>query len=495
MSKKTIGIIGAGIGGLASAALLAKDGYKVIVFEKNEQVGGRASRVEEKGFKFDIGPSWYMMPDVFERFFAIFGKKPQDYLKLVKVAPQYRIFFSDQTHLDISDNIEQTKKIFESIEPGSGKAFDRYLAEGKVKYDIATRSVLYKNIDHLWDFFSFDLLLNGLKLNPFISMDQYVAQFFKSEKLQQIIQYTLVFLGGAPSNVPALYSLMTHVDFNLGTYYPMGGFYSLTQALEKLGLENGVEYRLNSPVSEITVSESQVESIKLKSGEIVKVDALIANADYAHTENLLSDQTKRTVPPQSWQKKILSPSAFLMFLGYKGSLPTLKHHNIFFGKNWITHFDQIFEEKSWPETPSLYINKPSATDSSVAPKGCENLMILVPIAPYLAENERSKRRYADFIYHYIKQELNVDLKKNLVVEKIFSVSDFASRYNSLGGNALGGLAHTLFQTGPWRPPNRSRKLSNLFFAGANTVPGIGVPPAIISAHLARERVAKLFKNS
>lgn len=488
-------IVGGGLGGLATAALLAKDGYRVTVVEKNEQLGGRASRLTTKGFTFDLGPSWYMMPDVFERFFAEFRKKPQDYLNLVKVKPQYRIFFSDYTHVDVSDNLDTTRALFESIEPGAAKQFDRYLAEGKLKYDVATKDVLYKNVDHIWDFFSLSLLKNGLKLDPFTSMETYVARFFKSEKLQQIIQYTLVFLGGAPSNVPALYSLMSHVDFNLGTYYPIGGFYSLTEALVKLGTEHGVSYRLNAPVASISVTGDQVSGIVLSTGEQISADVVISNADYAHTEDLLSDQAKRSQSKQEWKNKILAPSAFLIFAGVKGSLPTIKHHNIYFGKNWIEHFETIFKNRSWPKNPSLYINKPTATDASVAPKGHENLMILVPIAPFLAENERSKRQYADFIYHYIKLQLGVDIKKNLVVEHIFSVSDFESRYNSLGGNALGGLAHTLFQTGPWRPPNKAKHLKNLFFVGANTVPGIGVPPAIISAHLARERVEKLLKKS
>lgn len=490
-NKKVI-IIGAGFGGLATAALLAKDGYAVTVLEKNEQLGGRAGRIKKKGFTFDIGPSWYMMPDVFERFFAQLGKKPQDLLDLIKVAPQYRIFFSDKTSVDITDDLAQTKKTFEKLEPGSATFFTKYLQEAKFKYELSVGQVLYKNVDHVWDFFSWQLVLHGLRLNPFTSMQSYVQRFFKSEKVQQIIQYTLVFLGGAPSNMPAMYSLMSHVDFNLGTYYPMGGFYSLVEVMAAIGTEQGVTFRKKAPVKTILISEGKVTGVELENGEKIPADVVVSNADYSWTEDALSDQSARSISAKAWQKKVLAPSAFLIFTGVKGKLPKLAHHNIFFGKNWVEHFETIFSKPSWPKTPSIYINKPSATDPSVAPKGHENLMILVPIAPYLEETATSKRRYADYIYGYLEKELGLSIKKKLVVEELFSVSDFSSRYNSLGGNALGGLAHTLFQTGPWRAPNISKKLPNLIFAGANTVPGIGVPSAIISAQLAVERVHRLF---
>jgi len=490
IKHKKIIIIGGGIGGLAAAALLAKDGHKVTVLEKNEQLGGRASRLTAKGYTFDLGPSWYMMNDVFEKFFAEFGKKPTDYLKLIRVQPQYRIFFSDRTHLDITSNLKQTKKTFESIEKGSSAALDRYLSEAKLKYEVAIQHVLYHNADHLRDFFTPALAKYGAKLHPFTSMDHYVKRFFHTEKLQQIIQYTLVFLGGAPSNMPALYSLMSHVDFNLGTYYPMGGFYEVTKAIVAVGKKQGVTYLTDQEVSEIVTKNGVVTGVTVN-GKHMAADVVISNADYAHTEDLLSDQSARSFSKKSWDNKVLSPSAFLLYIGYKGTLPQLQHHNIYFGKNWINHFNDIFDRPNWPKQPSVYINKPSATDHNIAPKGHENLMILVPIASRLKEDKTSRLAYAHFILQYLKKNIGVDLQSRLEYIKIFSVSDFATRYNSLGGNALGGLAHTLLQTGPWRSPNKSKKLSNLFFVGATTVPGIGVPPAIISAHLVRDRVRSM----
>jgi len=491
MSKKSqhVVIIGGGVAGLASAALLAKDGYKVTLYEKNERVGGRANLHTAKGFSFDLGPSWYLMPDVFNRFFAYFDKKPDDLLELKPMEPQYRMFFPDGSSEDISRDPKKTRKIFERLEPGAGKRFDQYLAESKRKYDISMGSVLYKNADTWFDFFSWELLREGKNLNVFQSMESYVNSFFKSEKLRQIIQYTLVFLGGAPSNTPALYSLMTHLDFNEGVFYPMGGFYKVIQAIADVAKKSGAKLITNAPITQIVTEAGRVTGVRVK-GKFVAADVVIGNADYVHLEDMLDDQSKRMHSHRYWKKQTLSPSAFLLYLGVKGSLPKLEHHNIYFGENWLEHFDTIFKQPSWPQQPSLYINKPSASDPSVAPKGHENLMILVPIAPGLKETPLWKEQYAQFVIRYIEQNLGIQLEKNIVYQKIFSVTDFASMYNSYQGNALAGTAHTLWQTGPFRAANKHRYLENLFFAGAYTVPGIGVPPALISAELAWDRVKK-----
>lgn len=485
--SKSVLVIGGGIAGLASAALLAKDGFLVTLLEKNSRLGGRANLLKKKGFRFDMGPSWYLMPDIFEKFFAEFGHKPTDFFSLEKVNPQYRIFFSDGTHVDISTDLKKNLKLFESIEPGSSARFKDYLKEAEAKYKIAVESVLYRNVNSWFDFFNWELLKNGPKLNVFESMDSYVKKFFKTEKMQQIIQYTLVFLGGAPSNVPALYSLMTHVDFNMGAFYPEGGFYSVVEAMHKIGKRLGVNYVTNSEVSKISIKDEKIVGVYVGKKKYT-ADFYISNADLAHTEDLFSDQTVRAYQPSYWEKKTFAPSAFLLYLGVKGKLPSLEHHNIMFGKNWIEHFNAIFDKPSWPQTPSIYINKASATDPTVAPKNHENLMVLVPIAAGLSESHEWRETYASFIISYLEKELKISLQKKIVFKEIFSVSDFASAYNSYAGNALGGLAHTLFQTGLWRPNNTHKNISNLFFSGAGTVPGIGVPPALISGHLVRDRV-------
>jgi phytoene desaturase len=491
-TQKKIAVIGGGVGGVATAALLAKDGHEVHLFEKNHTLGGRANVIKSKGFTFDIGPSWYLMPDVFERFFAEFGTSSSKLLKLKEIDPQYRIFFSDKTHMDIPRDAKKTRALFESIEKGAGKQFDKFLAESKFKYELSMKTVLYKNADNIWDFFSPELLKHGRELHVFQSMESYVNSFFKNEKLRQIVQYTLVFLGGSPANTPALYSLMTHIDFNLGVFYPDGGFYTVIEAIVSLARKHGVTFHLDSPVSSIEIKEGQASSIKV-AGKKIKFDAVISNADFAHTESLFSQPEEKMFDDKYWQKKDLSPSAFLLFLGVKGTLPTLHHHNIYFGKSWMEHFATIFDKPDWPQSPSLYINVPSMTDPTVAPKGHHNMMILVPIASRLKETEAWREGYSEFVLRYVEDQLGVSLRKKIVYKKIFSISDFEKNYNSVGGNALGGLAHTLLQTGPFRTPNKHKKVKNLFFVGANTVPGIGVPPCLISAHLMRDRIRTYFK--
>ena len=496
MQKKSaykIAILGAGIGGLATAALLAKDGHDVTVFEKNATAGGRASQWKHKGFSFDLGPSWYLMPDVFDRFFADVGTTAAKELKLKRMEHQYRIFWDDGQQVDIVSDLDTNLKTFEKIEPGSSAPFLRYLAESKLKYDLSVAHFLYRNMDTLFDLLTPVTMRYGLSLDLFTSMDRYVRRFFTTEKMQQLIQYTLVFLGGAPVNTPALYSLMSHLDFNLGLFYPMGGFSEVPKAFVRIAKRHGVKFEFNAPIEQLVTNSGAITHVVVK-GKKLKFDAVISNGDYKHTEDLLSDQSTRNYSVQSWEKKTLTPSAFLLYLGVKGKLPELEHHNLYFGKKWTDHFKTIFENPSWPVTPSLYINMPSKTDPTVAPKGHENLMILVPISAGLPESEAWRESYAQFILSYMKETMGLDLKDRIVCQRIFSVTDFEKAYNSFKGNALGGLAHTLFQSAIWRPSNKSKKLNNLFFAGANTVPGIGVPISLISAELARERI-KVWANS
>ncbi len=492
-TKGRVIIIGAGVGGLASAALLAKDGFDVTVIEKNEQPGGRASLLEKDGFAFDMGPSWYLMPDVYERFFQAMGATTNDYLKLTHLSPHYRIFHADGSHVDITGDLEADKATFERLEPGSAAQFDRYLAESKIKYDLSVESILYRNITSPLDFLDKDIRDKGRQLRVFESMQHYVARFFHTEKMQQIIQYTLVFLGGIPRNTPALYSLMAHVDFNLGVWYPDGGMYSVVRALVALGEKHGVRYLYNQPVTNIEVQNGRVQTVHTTHGSY-SADYVISNADYQHTETLLSDRSKRQYTERYWRRRTLAPSAFILYLGVKGKLPELAHHNILFSPNWNQHFAELSNRPAWPHTPSLYICNPNKTDAHVAPPGYENLFVLAPIAAGLPEDEASRQRYADEMIDYIERSLHLSFRDRITVQEIFSVMDFTTRYNSIRGTAL-GLAHTIFQTTLFRPPNKSRRLPNLFFVGGNTNPGIGVPMCLISAHLVRDRLCKEIAGS
>jgi phytoene desaturase len=400
------------------------------------------------------------------------------------------VIFPDKTQVDMKPDLKQNRAAFEKIEKGAGKQLDRYLAEAKLKYELSIRTVLYKNVDSIFDFFSFDLLKNGRMLRPFDTMQKYVSEFFKTEKLQQLIQFTLVFLGGAPHNMPALYSLISHVDFTMHTFYPMGGFYEVVKAFVKLGKEHGVTFLSETPALEIITENERITGVRTKNG-IIKCDAVVGNADMAHLETLLDDQELKMYDTAYWEKRTFAPSAFLMYLGVKGKIKELEHHNIFFGKNWIQHFREIFEKPSWPVEPSVYLNMPSKTDPSVAPAGHETIMVLVPVACGLSESNLWKEQYGEYILQYLEEKLGIKLREKIVYKSIFSVTDFTSVYNSFAGNALGGVAHTLMQTGPFRPPNKHKNIDNLFFSGAGTVPGIGVPSAVVSAHLVRDRVAEM----
>ncbi len=485
--KRRVVIIGAGVGGLASAALLAKDGYDVTVIEKNEQPGGRASLLEIDGFCFDMGPSWYLMPDVYERFFQAMGATTADYLQLTRLAPHYRIFFdADGSAVDITGDLDKDKALFEQIEPGSAAQFDRYLAEGKTKYDVSVESILYRNITSPRDFMAKDIRDKGRDLNLFASMQNYVGRFFHTLKMQQIIQYTLVFLGGIPRNTPALYSLMSHVDFNLGVWYPEGGMYAVTRALVALGEKYRVRYVYNQPVTRLELQNGRVTTVHTND-HAYNADWVISNADYQHTESLIPDRRKRQYGDRFWRRKALAPSAFILYLGVRGGVPELVHHNLVFSRDWDRHFRELSDRPAWPELPSLYVCAPSKTDSHVAPPGDENLFVLVPVAAGLTEDATSREAYADHILDYIERSMSIYIKDRLIVKQIFSVSDFQKRYNSQRGTAL-GLAHTLWQSSLFRPTNKSRRVPNLFFVGANTNPGIGVPMCLISAHLAHDRL-------
>lgn len=488
MSSKKVIVIGAGFGGISAAALLAKEGHQVTVLEKNSQLGGRAAVLKKIGFTFDMGPSWYMIPEVFERWFAEFGHQPLDFLDLKRVDPQYRVFFGDGTMIDVPVGISKVKRLFESLENGAGHKLERYLAEAKLKYDLALDQFLYQNHRHWWQLVNNkQVLQNVLRVSLLGSLHAHISRFFMNPKLQQILEYSIVFLGCSPYNAPALFSLMAHADFQAGVWYPHGGINQVVKAMTKVAKKQGVTFKLNQEVTQIKCEGGKVVGVKT-TARFYQADIVVSAADYAHTEQLLSDSSARQYRDSYWQSKTWTPSAFLIYLGVKGHVPEIAHHTLYFSDHWHEHFAEIFEKPSWPEAPSLYINNPSASDQSVAPAGDTSLMILVPVAAGLKETKVHRQKYAHKIISQVEQKMGVSLQDRIVVQETFSVSDFATAYHSFAGNALGGMAHTLFQSSVWRPRNQSSKLANLYFAGAGTTPGIGVPTAIISGHLVRDLI-------
>jgi phytoene desaturase len=479
-------VVGAGFGGLSTACYLADAGADVTVIEKNEQPGGRAATLERDGFKFDMGPSWYLMPDVFERFFGDFGHSPEDFYGLDRLDPHYRIFFKDGDRVDMSGDLETVRETFEGYETGAGEAFDRYLAKSKENYEVGMEHFVYEDRSRLRDFLDPRLAAYARGLTLLGSMQDHVERYFDHPKLQQIVQYTLVFLGGSPQNTPALYNLMSHVDFNLGVYYPEGGMAGVVEGIVDLATDLGVEFRLGEPVT--AIEPYAREQVVQTASEAYRADVVVSNADYAHTEQALLAPAYRQYDESYWEEQTFAPSAFLLYLGVEGDLDELAHHTLVLPTDWEGHFAQIFEDPAWPDDPAYYVCASSETDDSVAPPGHSNLFVLVPIAPGLEDDPSTRDAYRDQVLADLAEHTGVDVRDRIVLEERFSVSEFSDRYNSYAGTAL-GLAHTLDQTALFRPPHRSSSVSGLYFTGANTTPGIGVPMCLISGQLTAEYVA------
>ena len=487
--KESVVIIGAGIGGIAAAAMLAKGGDDVTIVEKNDSVGGRARVFEKDGFVFDMGPSWYMMPEVFEHFFDLMGEKISDYYNLRKLSPSYRVFLkSDKSHYDFYGDIDKNKETFEKIEPGSGAVLVKFLAKLKLQYSIAYNEFMFKNYNSIFDFLTWSVAKVGWKLPLLKKQKQIIESRFKSEILQKVMQYQMILLGTAPGDCPGIYSMMNYVDFGLGVWYPDGGIWKLPEAMEKIAIKNGVKILKNAPVSQIITENNIAKGIKLENGENIFADIVISNADITYTDQHLLKEEDRQYTDKYWDSKMLAPSAFILYLGIKDKIPTLEHHNLVFSKDWNKGFEQIFNKPAWPEDPSFYVCAPSKTDSTVAPKDCENLFVLVPIAPGLKYDDNFEKNYTEKILNELESYLNVEnIHDRIMFQKTYSVKNFELDYNAYKGTAL-GLAHTIKQTALFRPNNIHKRIKNLFYVGAGTNPGIGMPICIISAELVYKRI-------
>ena len=488
MNQKLI-VIGGGIGGLAFAGLAAKVGYDVTLLEKNDKLGGVANQFEAEGFTFDMGPSWYLMPDVFQNYFDLMGEKVEDYLDLTQLDPSYRIFFQGKGRsLDFYSDLERDLPTFEMLEPGSGPKLKEYLEKSKYQYEIALGGFMYKNYDNITDFLNKQVATEGRELEVFSKMSDYVAKHFSTDEVQKVMQYTLVFLGSSPYNTPALYNIMSHIDFNMGVFYPQGGIHEIPLALQKIGEKNGVKYRTNAGVKSINTKRGpQVKSVTLENGEVLEADIIVSNTSIHHTESLLP-KPYRDHSQRYWDKRTLAPSALIMYLGVKGKIDSLTHHNLLFSPDWKKNFGEIFDTPQWPSEPSLYICAPSKTDPNAAPEGDENLFVLVPIPPRMETSDEELEMQSNRMLDIIAKEMHIpDLRERILYKRVFSAKDFTTHYNKLGGTAL-GLAHTIQQTAILRPNNQSKKVKNLLYVGGDTNPGIGMPIQLISAELALKRL-------
>ena len=483
-------IVGGGFGGLAGAALLENQGFQVTLLEKNKDVGGRARVWLKDGFVFDMGPSWYLMPEVFERFFLEMGTERNKYYDLQLLDPYYRVFFSPEERVDITSDLDATRRIFESFEPGGAQKLDAYLKQAKYKYDVAIAEFLYREYRSIRQFLNRRLLVEGSRLNVFSTLDKFVSRYFSDRRAKQILEYAMVFLGTSPQNAPALYSIMSHVDLNLGVYFPRGGMAALVDGMRKLAEDAGAQVLTEQPVTRIRADGKKATAVETAHDEF-PTDLVLVNADYHHAETALLDAEHRSYSDRYWNSRVLAPTMFVVYLGLNKKLTNLAHHNLYFTDPWNDHFDTIFRHPEWPEDPSYYVSCASYDDETVAPAGKENIFFLVPVAPGLEDTDDFREAYADKIIAHFERISGEDITPHIQIRRVFSHRDFAADYNAFKGTAL-GLAHTLRQTAVFRPSHRSKRLGNLFYSGQYTHPGIGVPMTLISSQVISEQIAREY---
>jgi phytoene desaturase len=503
MTEKTAVIIGGGIAGLATACLLAKAGMKVKLFEGRERLGGRAYLLEQDGFKFDMGPSWYLMPDAFEQFFKLMGTTAGEQLNLVRLDPAYQTINQGQRKpVTVHADLSATKVEFESIEPGAGAALQRYLDSAEETYDLAVEHFLYTNFQNVRSFTHRAVRTRAASFVSHLltSLDAFASRFVKADELRKILDFPAVFLGASPYDTPSMYHLMTHVDMNIGVFYPQGGFYEIIRAIEALARKHGVEIHTSSPVTAINVDAAGTARAVTVGDAQIEADLVVASADLQHVETKLLPERWQSYPQKWWNKRLPGPSAALVFLGVRGELPQLKHHTLLYTSDWKSNFATVFRKphqlraphvNGIPSPASIYLCNPSKTDPSVAPAGHENLFVLVPIAPdprLGGEGDPAFEAAVDTVIDQIADWCEIpDLKERIVVRRSMGPADFANNLNAWQGTAL-GMAHTLPQSAFFRPKTRSSKVKNLFYAGHNVQPGIGLPMCLIGAELVYKRL-------
>lgn len=489
--KKTAIIIGAGYGGMATANILAKAGYEVTIYEKNSEAGGRIAIKKQNGYTFDVGPSWYLMPEVFEQYYQLFDQSAEKRLDLVRFQPGYNVYFEHADPLVIQGSVKQDKHLFEAIEPGAGMALERYVRKSSLAYKLAVKYFLYNNFQRFRDVFRWPIIKNSLSMLSLTiqHLDSYVSKFFKDQRLKQLLEYHMVFLGSSPFQAPAIYTLMSHLDFVSGVYYPRRGMITLADDMKALGENLAVKYQFDAPVKEILVENCTAFGIRLDDGSEARADIIISNADLHHTETKLLTPQHQSFPQKYWDKRQPGPGALLVSVGIKGELPDLKHHNLFFVDDWRGNFRDIYENKVVPENASIYVCNPTKTDPSLAPEGHENLFFLIPIPAGVELDDNQQNDLADRSIATLATVAKIpDLAERIVERNIFGPADFSQQYNAWEFNAFSGESHLLRQSVIFRTPNKSRKVKNLYYVGAGTLPGIGLPMCLISAQLVYKQI-------
>lgn len=483
--KKKITIIGSGFSALAASCYLAQSGHDVTVFEKNDSIGGRARQLKSDGFTFDMGPSWYWMPDVFDRFFADFGKKTTDYYELVKLSPAYRVYYGVDDFIAIADNLPEIEATFEKIEKGSGKILHDFMMEAQSNYNIAIKDLVYRPGVSPLELVTVE---TAKKVGQFFSnISKDIRKKFKNEQLIQILEFPVLFLGAKPSDTPSFYSFMNYADFGLGTWHPKTGMFDVVRAMENLARELGVKFQVKASIDKIIVENKKAKAVVVN-GKRIDSDIVLSGADYHHTETLL-DLEHRAYSEKYWESRVFAPSSLLFYVGFDKKIENISHHALFFDVDFQQHAKDIYDEPRWPKEPLFYANFPSLTDKSAAPEGMESGFFLVPLAPGITDTETLREEYFDKIITRFETLTQQSVRNNIIFKRSFCKNDFVTEYNSYKGNAY-GMANTLFQTAFLRPKLKSKKVENLFFTGQLTVPGPGVPPALISGKLVSDLINK-----
>lgn len=490
--KPSVAIIGSGYSGLSAAAYLAKSGCTVNVYEKNTDIGGRARQLFSNGYCFDMGPSWYWMPEVFEQFFNDFGYQASDFYELEQLDPGFTVVFGKQEVMNVPASYMELEILFESIEPGSAKQLALFLEEAAFKYRTGMNKLVHKPSLSLLEFVDWDLIKGAFKLQVFTSFSKHVRRFFKDQRLITLMEFPVLFLGAMPEDIPALYSLMNYAGLKLGTWYPKGGFGKVIEGMQKVCEAQGVIFHTDSPVSHFQVADGRIDRISTKYGDS-HYDGVIASADYHHVEEQLLDEEYRNYDTDYWAKRVMAPSSLIFYLGVTRRIEKLEHHTLFFDADLKLHAQEIYKNPKWPTRPLFYVCCPSKSDDSVSPEGHENLFILMPLAPGIEDTEALREEYFGLIMERLEDYTGVDIRVSLDYQKSYCVKDFKGDYNSFKGNAY-GLANTLLQTAHLKPSIKNKKVKNLFYAGQLTVPGPGVPPSIISGKVSAQLLIQYLKH-